>query len=118
MRSAGKAVLAAGNTQSIQPIRRLEARARKDSTGSGGFMEFQRGPSLFDHARTAAVPSSISTLGCVAIFVGRALKKEPLIVYEDGLQTRDFVHINDVVAANMRVWKVMTRIFKRLTLAV
>jgi dTDP-L-rhamnose 4-epimerase len=35
--------------------------------------------------------------------VGRALKKEPLIVYEDGLQTRDFVHINDVVAANMHV---------------
>src|SRR6266446_1687322 len=41
--------------------------------------------------------------GVCRIFVGRALKKEPLIVYEDGLQTRDFVHINDVVAANMRV---------------
>ncbi len=41
--------------------------------------------------------------GVCRIFVGRALNREPLIVYEDGLQTRDFVHINDVVAANMRV---------------
>src|SRR5258706_6770127 len=41
--------------------------------------------------------------GVCRIFVGRALKKEPLIVYEDGLQTRDFVHFNEVVAANMRV---------------
>jgi len=41
--------------------------------------------------------------GVCRIFVGRALKGQPLIVYEDGLQTRDFVHINDVVDANMRV---------------
>ncbi len=41
--------------------------------------------------------------GVCRIFVGRALKNEPLIIYEDGLQTRDFVHIADVVDANMRV---------------
>jgi len=41
--------------------------------------------------------------GVCRIFVGRALEREPLIIYEDGLQTRDFVHIKDVVAANMRV---------------
>ena len=41
--------------------------------------------------------------GICRIFVGRALRKDPLIIYEDGLQTRDFVHIKDVVAANMRV---------------
>jgi dTDP-L-rhamnose 4-epimerase len=41
--------------------------------------------------------------GICRIFVGRALKGEPLIVYEDGLQTRDFVHISDVVDANMQV---------------
>ena len=41
--------------------------------------------------------------GICRIFVGRALKKEPLIIYEDGLQSRDFVHIDDVVNANMRV---------------
>lgn len=41
--------------------------------------------------------------GICRIFVGRALAGQPLIVYEDGLQTRDFVHIDDVVEANMRV---------------
>jgi dTDP-L-rhamnose 4-epimerase len=41
--------------------------------------------------------------GICRIFVGRALKREPLIIYEDGLQTRDFVHIKDVVAANLLV---------------
>ena len=41
--------------------------------------------------------------GVCRIFVGRALKGQPLIVYEDGLQTRDFVHIEDVVDANMLV---------------
>jgi dTDP-L-rhamnose 4-epimerase len=41
--------------------------------------------------------------GICRIFVGRALQRKPLIIYEDGLQTRDFVHIQDVVAANMHV---------------
>jgi dTDP-L-rhamnose 4-epimerase len=41
--------------------------------------------------------------GICRIFVGRALKGEPLIIYEDGLQTRDFVHIDDVVDAHMAV---------------
>jgi len=41
--------------------------------------------------------------GICRIFVGRALRDAPLVVYEDGLQTRDFVHITDVVDANMRV---------------
>lgn len=39
--------------------------------------------------------------GICRIFVGRALRGEQLILYEDGLQTRDFVHIDDVVEANM-----------------
>jgi dTDP-L-rhamnose 4-epimerase len=41
--------------------------------------------------------------GICRIFVGRALQGDPLVVYEDGNQTRDFVHIKDVVEANMRV---------------
>jgi dTDP-L-rhamnose 4-epimerase len=43
--------------------------------------------------------------GICRIFVGRTLNREPLIIYEDGLQARDFVHIKDVVSANMRVFE-------------
>jgi dTDP-L-rhamnose 4-epimerase len=41
--------------------------------------------------------------GICRIFVSQALTNKPLILYEDGLQTRDFVHIDDVVDANMAV---------------
>ncbi len=41
--------------------------------------------------------------GVCRIFCSRALQRLPLVVYEDGLQTRDFVHVNDVVEANMLV---------------
>jgi dTDP-L-rhamnose 4-epimerase len=41
--------------------------------------------------------------GICRIFVSRALRGEPLVIYEDGCQTRDFVHVQDVVDANMLV---------------
>jgi len=41
--------------------------------------------------------------GVCRIFFSRALRDRPLIVYEDGRQTRDFVHVQDVVDANMLV---------------
>jgi len=41
--------------------------------------------------------------GILRIFTVRALAGEPLIIYEDGRQTRDFVHIDDVVEANFCV---------------
>lgn len=41
--------------------------------------------------------------GICRIFMSRALHREPLVIYEDGRQTRDFVHIDDVVNANMLV---------------
>jgi dTDP-L-rhamnose 4-epimerase len=41
--------------------------------------------------------------GVCRIFFSRALRDRPLIVYEDGNQTRDFVHVQDVVDANMVV---------------
>jgi dTDP-L-rhamnose 4-epimerase len=41
--------------------------------------------------------------GICRIFVSHALTKKPLLIYEDGLQTRDFVHIDDVVEANLTV---------------
>jgi dTDP-L-rhamnose 4-epimerase len=41
--------------------------------------------------------------GICRIFFSRAMQGQPLIVYEDGCQTRDFVHVADVVDANMLV---------------
>ncbi|HLV88248.1 MAG TPA: NAD-dependent epimerase/dehydratase family protein [Candidatus Sulfotelmatobacter sp.] len=41
--------------------------------------------------------------GICRIFVSRALCGKPLLIYEDGHQTRDFVHIEDVVNANLLV---------------
>jgi dTDP-L-rhamnose 4-epimerase len=35
--------------------------------------------------------------GVMAIFSGRLLNRQPPIIYEDGAQTRDFIHIGDVV---------------------
>jgi dTDP-L-rhamnose 4-epimerase len=39
--------------------------------------------------------------GVCRIFCARAVQRLPLILYEDGHQTRDFVHVDDVVEANM-----------------
>jgi len=41
--------------------------------------------------------------GICRIFVSHGLRGDPLVIYEDGLQTRDFVHVEDVVNANMLV---------------
>jgi dTDP-L-rhamnose 4-epimerase len=41
--------------------------------------------------------------GVCRIFCSRALQRLPLLLYEDGQQTRDFVHVDDVVEANMLV---------------
>jgi len=40
--------------------------------------------------------------GVVAIFCGRILQNEPLVIFGDGRQTRDFVFVEDVVRANLR----------------
>ena len=37
--------------------------------------------------------------GAVAIFSSRAMNGNPPLIYEDGMQTRDFVHVSDVVQA-------------------
>ncbi|MBK7105069.1 MAG: NAD-dependent epimerase/dehydratase family protein [Ignavibacteriae bacterium] len=37
----------------------------------------------------------------IPIFVYKALKNEPIIIYGDGEQTRDFVYVKDVVLANV-----------------
>ncbi|HEY5233124.1 MAG TPA: NAD-dependent epimerase/dehydratase family protein [Verrucomicrobiae bacterium] len=37
----------------------------------------------------------------VPIFIERALKNEPLTIYGDGGQTRDFIFVKDIAAANI-----------------
>ncbi|WP_297417542.1 SDR family oxidoreductase [Thermococcus sp.] len=41
--------------------------------------------------------------GVISIFINRALKNEPLIIFGDGRQTRDFIYVKDVVKANILV---------------
>ena len=39
--------------------------------------------------------------GVCAIFSSRLLNNEPPLIFEDGEQTRDFVHVSDIVQANL-----------------
>ena len=44
--------------------------------------------------------------GVISIFVREMLKKKPPIIFGDGLQTRDFVYVKDIVSANMLACKI------------
>jgi UDP-glucose 4-epimerase len=37
----------------------------------------------------------------VPIFIDRAVKQQPITIYGDGEQTRDFIFVKDIVAANV-----------------
>lgn len=40
--------------------------------------------------------------GVVAIFIGKMLKNEPVFIFGDGKQLRDYVYVKDVVSANLK----------------
>jgi dTDP-L-rhamnose 4-epimerase len=40
--------------------------------------------------------------GVAAIFASRLLNDRPPLIFEDGRQSRDFVHVSDIVTANLR----------------
>ena len=44
-------------------------------------------------------------MGVIPIFVSRALRKQPLRIFGDGKQTRDFLNVRDVVAANLLAYR-------------
>jgi UDP-glucose 4-epimerase len=41
--------------------------------------------------------------GVISIFINHALAGEPLVIFGDGKQTRDFIYVKDVVRANLLV---------------
>ncbi|WP_297514579.1 SDR family oxidoreductase [Thermococcus sp.] len=41
--------------------------------------------------------------GVISIFINRALAGEPLVIFGDGKQTRDFIYVKDVVRGNLLV---------------
>lgn len=43
--------------------------------------------------------------GVAAIFIGRIKAGKPPVIFEDGLQSRDFVSVHDIVVANIAVMK-------------
>ena len=55
--------------------------------------------------------------GVITIFINSLLKNEPPVIYGDGKQTRDFVHVQDVVEANVLALTTKTAIGEVLNVA-
>lgn len=56
--------------------------------------------------------------GVASIFARRLLKNEAPVVYEDGLQTRDFTHVRDVVQVNLLAMEQDAADYQALNVAV
>jgi CDP-paratose 2-epimerase len=74
---------------------------------------------VLDYARSFGVPTSVLRMSCiygprqmgtedqgwVAHFLIQALKGQPIVVYGDGRQVRDILHVDDAVEAYVQAWK-------------
>ena len=60
---------------------------------------------------------SASYGGVITAFVARLLNGQPPIIHGDGYQTRDFVHVDDVVSANMLALRSSNAVGKVLNIA-
>lgn len=52
--------------------------------------------------------------GVAAIFSSRLLNNHPPVIFEDGLQRRDFIHVSDIVQANLLVMNSPASDFKAI----
>jgi UDP-glucose 4-epimerase len=43
--------------------------------------------------------------GVASIFIGNILRREPIKIFGDGLQSRDFIHVSDVVSAWIKAFR-------------
>ncbi len=53
--------------------------------------------------------SIIGTVGLIAIFCSRVINNQPLIIYGEGTETRDYIYIDDIVDINIKMLKVGDR---------
>ena len=79
---------------------------------------------VLDYARTFGLPAAVFRMSCiygphqfgtedqgwVAHFIIQALKRQPLTLYGDGLQVRDVLFVDDLVAAMLAAHSEMPRI--------
>ena len=59
-----------------------------------------QGPSLFRKGASVIARHQSQYAAAVPIFIDRAVKNEPVTIHGDGEQTRDFIYVKDVAAAN------------------
>ncbi len=74
---------------------------------------------VLDYAKSFGLATAVMRMSCiygprqfgtedqgwVAHFLLRALRREPVVIYGDGHQVRDLLHVDDAVAAYLAVWR-------------